>query len=91
MSNPATTLTATAQALCRSYEDGLAVSYYRDRDLPQRDQVLSLLNEMLELLFPGYTGRYRIDRRTLDTYTTELLEPLHESLTAIVMLPQPPF
>ena len=36
---------------------------------------------MLELLFPGYTGRYRIDRRTLDTYTTELLEPLHESLT----------
>ena len=74
-------LPQTADALCRSYEDGLAISYFRDRDLPQRDHVLGILDELLEVLFPGYTGRYRIDRRTLDTYASERLEHLHAALT----------
>ena len=78
---PVNSLRQTAEALCHSYEDGLAISYYRDRDLPQRDQVLGILDEMLEVLFPGYTGRYRIDRRTLDTYASERLEHLHTALT----------
>ena len=74
-------LERTAKELCQSYEDGLAISYFRDRDLPQRDLVLAILDEMLEVLFPGYTGRYRIDRRTLDTYASERLEHLHAALT----------
>ena len=74
-------LPQAAKELCQSYADGLAISYYRDRDLPQRDQVLAILDEMLEVLFPGYTGRYRIDRRTLDTYATERLDHLHAALT----------
>jgi serine O-acetyltransferase len=81
ISVPVNSLRQTAEALCHSYEDGLAISYYRDRDLPQRDQVLGILDEMLEVLFPGYTGRYRIDRRTLDTYASERLEHLHTALT----------
>ena len=80
-SSSAKILQQTSEALCHSYEDGLAISYYRDRDLPQRDQVLGILDEMLEVLFPGYTGRYRIDRRTLDTYASERLEHLHATLT----------
>ena len=81
MTDPAKFFKQTSEALCRSYEDGLAISYFRDRDLPQRDQVLGILDEMLEVLFPGYTGRYRIDRRTLDTYAAERLEHLHAALT----------
>ena len=47
----------TAQ-LAESYARGEAVSFNEDKALPQRERVIAVLEEMLELVFPGYSGRY---------------------------------
>ncbi len=48
-------LAAIVQALAASYEDGAPA---RRDGMPQREIVISLLNKMLEIMFPGYAGTH---------------------------------
>lgn len=43
-------------ALCESYASGVGVSYVERCGLPQRETIIELLEQMLDILFPGYTG-----------------------------------
>jgi serine O-acetyltransferase len=55
-----TTLHNLAEELCQSYQNasGQAVCLNGRLGIPQRENVIALLEKMLELLFPGYSGRY---------------------------------
>ncbi len=49
-----------AEGLCTAYRDtpGQAISLISKQGMPQRETVIALLEKILELLFPGYSGRY---------------------------------
>ncbi len=44
--------------LCKSYRTGKGISFNSHNGIPQREAVIDLLEMMLEVLFPGYSGRY---------------------------------
>ena len=48
--------------------------------LPNRDEVIELLRELRELLFPGYFGRQNLTSQTLDYYVGELLGDIRAKL-----------
>ncbi|NMA19105.1 MAG: serine acetyltransferase [Lentisphaerae bacterium] len=44
--------------LCKSYSTGKGISFNESDGIPQHDVVISLLEMILEVLFPGYSGRH---------------------------------
>lgn len=47
---------AITESLCKSYASGQGISYDERCGMPQREAIISVLNKLLDLLFPGYTG-----------------------------------
>ncbi len=47
-----------ARGLCGSYRSGTGTSFNGHDGIPQREAVISLLEMLLEVLFPGYSGRH---------------------------------
>ncbi|MCX5761181.1 MAG: serine O-acetyltransferase [Gemmatimonadetes bacterium] len=52
--------------------------------LPNRDEVISLVASVRELLFPGYFGRQHLTTASLEPYVRELLEDIRRRLLAQV-------
>lgn len=52
-------------ALCATYEDETGINHIDDSNLPQSSEILAVLDRLLELLFPGYSGRYLFSRAGL--------------------------
>ncbi len=50
-------LNQVADDLAKSYADGVAVNPDNGDNLPRRDEVISVTEKLLELLFPGFDGR----------------------------------
>ncbi len=73
---------STAEALCRSYSAGDGVSYKENNSIPERDKIISLLEDMLDILFPGYTGRREITTEGQYFTTGALLNQVHAALSA---------
>ncbi len=48
------------EAMCASYACGRGVSYVERCGLPQRETVIRLVEQMLDVLFPGYTGHQQL-------------------------------
>ncbi len=78
--NEAAMIPEITAKLCASYRQGEAVSYLDDQDLPQRELVIEVLEQMLELLFPGYSGCVGFRRDSLDFTTGELLSRVRHAL-----------
>lgn len=51
-----------ATRLCNSYASGNGISYCERYGIPERDVIVSLLEMLLDILFPGYTGRRTVTR-----------------------------
>ena len=45
------------EQILKSYRDDSGTNFIDVKNLPVRDKVLSILDMLRELLFPGYTGR----------------------------------
>lgn len=66
--------------LCHSYRDGVMVSYNDDQNLPQRERVLALLNDLVELLFPGYSGKRTFHRDSERFSTGERIDAVYHDM-----------
>ncbi len=67
--------------LAASYSQDHAVSFGDDMALPQREKVIAVLDEMLELLFPGYSGRYNFYQDSITYSTGDHLNLVYQELT----------
>ena len=74
-------LEGVTERLCASYSDGAMVSYNDDQNLPQRERVLALLNDILELLFPGYSGKRTFHRDSQRFSTGERIDAVYHDLS----------
>ena len=43
--------------LCESYADGIGVNHSEGLNLPREAEILDLLNDLVELIFPGFAER----------------------------------
>jgi len=68
-------------AVCETYRDGRGVSHVDGGNMPQRDEVVSLLEKILEILFPGYTGRHLVNRAAIEFTTGDLVNEVYQGLS----------
>ncbi|NMA46351.1 MAG: serine acetyltransferase [Lentisphaerae bacterium] len=67
--------------LCASYEYAGGVSYMERCGIPQQEVILRLLQQLLELLFPGYSGRYEFHAEGQFFTVGEMLNQVQQGLT----------
>ena len=52
-------------AITATYEDEAGINHIDGSNMPQRDQVVDILQHLLEILFPGYSGSHPVTRAGL--------------------------
>src|ERR1051326_6750450 len=71
-----------AEALVESYTGGGVKIHHLDRrPLPSRDEAVAVLDTLLELLFPGYTGAQGLTGAALRLHVESKTAWLYETLT----------
>ncbi|MBT3286117.1 MAG: serine acetyltransferase [Victivallales bacterium] len=67
-------------ALCQTYQDEEGISHIDGANMPERAQVITALEDLLELCFPGYTGRRPVTRAGLEFVVGDLVNEVFETL-----------
>ena len=75
---------ATAQriteAICATYEDDRGINHLDGGSMPERDAIIDVLERILEILFPGYTGRHPVNRAGLTFTIGNLVNDVFQTL-----------
>ena len=74
------------EAIVKTYEDGKGVNFSEVKNLPHRDEILYCLDLIKEVLFPGYTGRYKITRENVSYVIGGLICEIRERLYKQIQL-----
>ena len=77
---------AVSAALCQQYDRGAGVSYAERSSIPQRTAIIDILEDIWELLFPGYAGRRIISSLGEYFSTGSLLDQVHTKLTSQIRM-----
>jgi len=72
--------TEITQALCQTYEDATGISHIDGGNMPERDAVVGVLEKILEILFPGYTGRHPVTRAAIEFTIGDLVNEVYLAL-----------
>ena len=68
------------RAICATYEDEKGISHIDGGNMPERDAVVALLEKMLEIIFPGYTGRHPVTRAAIEFTIGDLVNEVYQGL-----------
>lgn len=72
---------AIADQIVHTYEDDSGINFIDIKNLPVRDRIIRLLDTILEILFPGYTGKRAVTRDTIFSVVHELLLVVRRDLS----------
>lgn len=62
-----------AEAIVGTYDGDTGINFIDVTNLPVRDKILEILDLLIELLFPGYTGRRTVTRRNIKFIVGDIL------------------
>ena len=68
------------ESLVESYKLGSGINFIDDTDLPVNTAVVEILDNLLEIIFPGYTGRRDITTANVSFIIGDLLCRIRDSL-----------
>jgi serine O-acetyltransferase len=68
------------QAILASYQDDMGTNFIDVKNLPVRDKILFVLNSLMELLFPGYTGKRPVSSENIRSIVQEILVMVRREL-----------
>lgn len=68
------------RAICATYEDEKGISHIDGGNMPERDAVVAILEKMLEIVFPGYTGRHPVTRAAIEFTIGDLVNTVYQDL-----------
>lgn len=69
-----------AEQIVQTYTDDSGINFIDIKNLPVRDRIIHILETLLEILFPGYTGRRAVTRDTVFSVVHELLLAVRREL-----------
>jgi serine O-acetyltransferase len=72
---------ALTRKICATYADERGVNHLDGRNMPQSEEIIRILHHLLEILFPGYTGRDPVDRAGLEFTIGQHLNRVFHALT----------
>ena len=70
--------------LCKSYADGIGVNHSEVLNLPREAEILDLLHDLIELIFPGFAEREAESADTIRFSVGDLLIRSHHALTDLL-------
>ncbi len=72
------------ERLCASYADGIGVNHSEGLNLPREAEILELLHDLIELIFPGFAEREAESADTIRFSVGDLLIRSHHRLTDLL-------
>ncbi len=72
------------ERLCASYADGIGVNHSEGLNLPREAEILDLLHDLVELIFPGFAEREAESADTIRFSVGDLLIRSHHRLTDLL-------
>ncbi len=66
--------------IVKTYQDDKGINFSEVKNLPQRDEILYCLGLIMEVLFPGYSGKYKITRDNVSYVIGGLICEIRERL-----------
>lgn len=69
------------KCICATYGDQAGINHIDGCNMPQSDEVIRILEVILEVLFPGYTGRHAFHRAGIDFAIGSHVEDVFRSLS----------
>ncbi len=74
------------EAIVSTYDDRSGTNFIDVKNLPVRDKILEVLDALIELIFPGYTGNRDITRNNVRFVVGDLICQIRLQLTAQIEL-----
>jgi len=71
--------------ICETYEDSQGINHIEGFNLPNETEVTDILHEMLEIIFPGYTGRKIMSMQSIKYNVGEALAKIYPALYGQIM------
>jgi len=62
-----------AEEIVGTYHDDTGINFIDAKNLPVRDKILEILDLLIELLFPGYTGKKPVTRQNIKFIVGDIL------------------
>jgi len=74
-----------ADDIVKSYDDHLRINFIGEKSLPRKDKVKLIIEQLLDILFPGNSGRGTISQDNILFITGELLFQIYNNLSVQVL------
>jgi serine O-acetyltransferase len=66
--------------ICATYSDGKGINHIEGFNLPNEAEVINILNELVEIVFPGYTGRKSLSIENIKYFVGETITRVYSQL-----------
>ena len=67
--------------IAETYHGDSGINFIDISNLPVRDKILEILDQLIEILFPGYTGRRTVTKSNVDFIVIDILYHVYAELT----------
>ncbi len=67
--------------VCETYKDSQGINHIEGFNLPSESEVLAILNDLIEIIFPGYTSRRALSIQSVQYSVGEILTRVYLQLT----------
>jgi len=66
--------------ICETYQDATGLNHIEGFNLPQQVEILNILNDLLEIIFPGFSGKRNYSIKTINFAVGEILSKVYTEL-----------
>jgi len=68
-------------SICQTYEDSTGINHIAECNLPQHAEIITVLKDIIETIFPGYSGRYSFNKVGIDYEIGAIINSCFEKLS----------
>jgi len=72
-------------SICATYEDSKGINHIEGFNLPNESEVTNILQEILEIIFPGFTGRKTLNLKSVKYIVGDALAKIYPLLYGQIM------
>ena len=81
------TLPEITEAIVATYTECSHINHLGHKPLPSREAVVDILDDLLEILYPGYVRRQNLHIGNVEYHVGDLIDGLHDKLTQQIARP----
>jgi serine O-acetyltransferase len=72
-------------AITLTYQDSKGINHIEGFNLPNESEVIEILQQIMELIFPGYTGRKKLSMQSIKYFVGDTIAAIYPELLSQIM------